>query len=535
MQTCLHKVIDLYYMRLISDEAFKREISRKKIPFEIGSKIYVEDRSGKLPMYDAKDEVVEQTILSRMKSPEATHYYQESVNTERPKESKVSAEAVSEDFITPQGDPNLAEKREQSEQNESQTKTTDREEDHADDGEGDLIQLEKHGISVRISKYEIYSTKDINVEVIEDVPPELKLKEAEAIISVGLKMSPSKYFFDSPVIVTMPHCGVFTKPEDAEVYIYYRQSDSSSFTAIPSTSSSSPRCVMRERDLDIYLDHFSDFWIVAAIKWVFIGKRVICTPYIPALTLKDEEHVVLVDVRNENIEGESLVGYVAPMKGEQLLLRWRRGGLKIACQESTEKDKAKILEERELRYLTKQKVMFEVDTRDITKSYVILHFILKQRTTKEILVKMLLRGTGTAISEGGASSPSTIPIATLSADIHPAEAIGSGSTTETSLFYVFCRAPRKESEKDFDDILREIAKQINERQHIDALGVKLGFQPAELLPYLDNNRNASYMGTLQMLRDWRNRTKKSVERELLRQALISIKYVRLADELFPEC
>nr|XP_054775090.1 ankyrin repeat, SAM and basic leucine zipper domain-containing protein 1-like [Lytechinus pictus] len=207
----------------ISDEAFKREISRKKIPLEIGSKIYVEDRSGKLPMYDAEDEVVEQTILSRMKSPEEAHYYQESVNPERPKESKVSAEAVSEDFITPQGDPNLADKREQSEQNESQTKTTDRE-DHADDGEEDLIHLEKHGITVRISKYEIYSAKDISVEVIEDVPPELELKETEAIISVGLKMSPSDAIFDSPVRVTMPHCGVFTKPKDAEVFIYYRQS-----------------------------------------------------------------------------------------------------------------------------------------------------------------------------------------------------------------------------------------------------------------------------------------------------------------------
>nr|XP_054775103.1 uncharacterized protein LOC129283292 [Lytechinus pictus] len=149
--------------------------------------------------------------------------FAESVNTERPKESKVSAEAVSEDFITPQGDPNLADKREQSEQNESQSKTTDRG-DHADDGEEDLIQLEKHGIAVRISKYEIYSAKDITVEVIEDVPPELELKETEAIISVGLKMSPSNAIFDSPVRVTMPHCGVFTKSKDAEVYIYYRES-----------------------------------------------------------------------------------------------------------------------------------------------------------------------------------------------------------------------------------------------------------------------------------------------------------------------
>ncbi|XP_041453163.1 uncharacterized protein LOC121406206 [Lytechinus variegatus] len=356
-QMCLHEAIKLCYntgrhveesdtLRKISDEFYNGNLSPEKALvcylLENGAKPDVADKSGKLPIHYAKDEVVEQMILSRIKSREEVHYYQESLNTERPNESKVSAEAVSEDSITPQGDPNLADKREQSEQNESQTKTTEREEDHADDGEEDLIQLEKHGITVRISKYEIYSAKDITVEVIEDVPPELELKETEAIISVGLKMSPSDAIFDSPVIVTMPHCGVFTKPKDAEVFIYYRQSDSSSFTAVPSTSTSNPRCVMRERDLDIYLDHFSEFWIVAAIEWVFIGKRVICTPYIPELTLKNEEHVIIVEVRHENIEGESLVGYVAPMKGEQLLLRWRRGGLKITCQESTEKDKAKV-------------------------------------------------------------------------------------------------------------------------------------------------------------------------------------------------
>nr|XP_054775123.1 uncharacterized protein LOC129283312 [Lytechinus pictus] len=363
-----------------------------------------------------------------MNFPELARYYEESTDTERPKESSVSAEATSEDFTKVQVDPNPVNKREQSEQNKSQTQTTDRE-DHADDGEEEFIQLEKHGITIRISKYEIYSAKDITVEAIEDVPPELELQETEAIISVGLKMSPHAVFY-SPVRVTMPHCGVFTKPKDAEVYIYYRQSESSSFTAIKSTSTSNPRCVMRERDLDIYLDHFSEFWIVAAIKWV-LGKRVICTPRIPALTLKNEVHVVLVEVRNENIEGEVLDGYISPMKGEQFLLRWRSGGLKIACLESTGNGNAKILDERGLRYLTKQKVMFQVDTRNITGSSVILQFILKQRTTKEILVKMFLRETATVISEGGASSPSTIPIATLSADIHPAEAIGSGSTTET--------------------------------------------------------------------------------------------------------
>nr|XP_054775109.1 uncharacterized protein LOC129283299 [Lytechinus pictus] len=140
----------------------------------------------------------------------------------------------------------------------------------------------------------------------------------------------------------------------------------------------------------------------------------------------------------------------------------------------------------------------------------------------------ITKKTVTVISEGGTSSLSTIPISSQSAGNHPAETVDSGSTSET-------RGPRKESEKNFDGILREIAKRVNKGQDVDDLGCKLGFHPSEIESYLENNRNTSHMGTLKMLRDWRNKTKKSEERELLRQALIEIKYVQLADELLPEC
>ena len=87
-----------------------------------------------------------------------------------------------------------------------------------------MIRLEKHGIEVRIPPNEAYSAKDVTVEPIYDIPPELVLKETEAVITVGLRMSPSDANFDVPVTVTMPHCGIFTKPEAAEVVTYYRKS-----------------------------------------------------------------------------------------------------------------------------------------------------------------------------------------------------------------------------------------------------------------------------------------------------------------------
>nr|XP_054775214.1 uncharacterized protein LOC129283406 [Lytechinus pictus] len=91
-----------------------------------------------------------------------------------------------------------------------------------------------------------------------------------------------------------------------------------------------------------------------------------------------------------------------------------------------------------------------------------------------------------------------------------------------------------EESEGFDDILREIAKQVSKRQDVDDLGCKLGFNPSEIESYYENNRNGSYMGTLEMLRDWRKRTKKSEELELLRNALNDIKFIRLADELLSD-
>nr|XP_054771604.1 uncharacterized protein LOC129279522 [Lytechinus pictus] len=90
------------------------------------------------------------------------------------------------------------------------------------------IRLEEYGIEVQIPPGESYSAEDITVDVIEKVPPELLtvLNEPGAIINVGLKMSPSDESFERPVKVTMPHCGVFQKPESAQIVTYYRKNES---------------------------------------------------------------------------------------------------------------------------------------------------------------------------------------------------------------------------------------------------------------------------------------------------------------------
>eukprot|EP00057_Strongylocentrotus_purpuratus_P024800 XP_011679274.1 PREDICTED: uncharacterized protein LOC105445433 [Strongylocentrotus purpuratus] len=103
--------------------------------------------------------------------------------------------------------------------------------------DADVIRLEKHGIEVRIPPHEAYSAKDVTVELIHDIPPELVLNETEVIIAAGLRMSPSDATFNIPVTVTMPHCGIFKKPEAAKVVTYYRKSGKFLSFSVPFTLS----------------------------------------------------------------------------------------------------------------------------------------------------------------------------------------------------------------------------------------------------------------------------------------------------------
>ncbi|XP_063967034.1 uncharacterized protein LOC129279420 [Lytechinus pictus] len=256
-----------------------------------------------------------------------------------------------------------------------------------------IIRLEEYGIEVHVPSGEAYSAKDIAVDVIDEVPPDLLtvLKETGAIITVGLKMSPSDASFERPVKVTMPHCGVFQKTESAQIVTYYRKNVSDSFTAIPSTKRSL-QCIVRQRDLDIYLNHFSEFWIVALFTWVFIGKRVICTPYIPVSTPKNAKHVLRLHVRDENFPERKIEeGYKAATTGYYFFVRWRSGGLHITCSESTMNGQAKTIDESKITHLPENKVSFIVDTRNSEGADMILQFIIEQCTIEEILVKMCLQ------------------------------------------------------------------------------------------------------------------------------------------------
>nr|XP_054771601.1 uncharacterized protein LOC129279520 [Lytechinus pictus] len=344
-----------------------------------------------------------------------------------------------------------------------------------------IIRLEEYGIEVHVPSGEAYSAKDITVDVIDEVPLELLkvLKETEAIITVGLKMSPSDASFERPVKVTMPHCGMFQKPESAQIVTYYRKNASESFTAIPSTKGSL-QCIIRQRDLDIYLNHFSEFRIVSKLNWVFIGKRLICTPYIPVSTPRDTVHYLYLHVRDENFrERKTQRGYEAA-PAIYFLAKWRYGGLHITCPESTMNGQAETIEESDIAHLPENEVTFIVDTRNSEGDIVNLQFILKQRTTKKILVKMCLQGAAVgetiqACQEQDIST-SQRPVTATSPGIQPTP---RGATSDVPTLHLGSFQEGLAGHELSDAILLDLSKRIDCTAYpVSEFAVDLGFDGA---------------------------------------------------------
>ena len=85
---------------------------------------------------------------------------------------------------------------------------------------------------------------------------------------------------------------------------------------------------------------------------------------------------------------------------------------------------------------------------------------------------------------------------------------------------------------DFDDILKDIAKALYKNSDINDLGKALGFWPADIGRTIQENGNqgGNYMGTLDLLRKWRNTQTSLTEKAALRSALLEAGFNKLADQ-----
>ncbi|XP_030844112.1 ankyrin-2-like [Strongylocentrotus purpuratus] len=219
------------------------------------------------------------------------------------------------------------------------------------------------------------------------------------------------------------------------------------------------------------------------------------------LTLKEDE--LINDVHNINDFR------FQPVKGDDDDIEFLQGTLKVACQvgEKSPKSEEQAIQFSDKRSQTKETKYFELDlTKESEGTLVTLEVV--QTSTQMIKFTTRFEGIEESLTKQDTPSPSTVGI--------PSE---------------------ESSEQDFDDLLKTIANRIHKVGDIDNLGRELGFQPPEIQRYLrinEKDHDVTCRGTLSMLRDWRDRTTSSEEREQLKKALIAIRHQRLVDDLLKD-
>ncbi|XP_030843247.1 ankyrin repeat and EF-hand domain-containing protein 1-like [Strongylocentrotus purpuratus] len=162
-----------------------------------------------------------------------------------------------------------------------------------------IISLDEYSIKVPLSPDDVDRAKNITAEALTTIPPDLKLEKDEVIISVGLKLSPPGLQFNTPVEVTISHSAIFTNPDKADIVLYTRRTESDEFSRIVLASDKAARCVVAKNRLTLYLDHVSEWWIISLIRRYFIGKRLICTPYVPLSTSRDVTNYIFLDIKDD--------------------------------------------------------------------------------------------------------------------------------------------------------------------------------------------------------------------------------------------
>ncbi|XP_030843260.1 ankyrin repeat domain-containing protein 50-like [Strongylocentrotus purpuratus] len=255
-----------------------------------------------------------------------------------------------------------------------------------------IISLDEYSIKVPISPDDVDKATYITAEALTTIPPDLKLEKDEVIISVGLKLSPPGLQFKTPVEVTVSHSAIFTNPDKAEIVLYTQRTESDEFSRIVLASDKADRCVVAKNHLTLYLDHFSEWWIISLIRRYFIGKRLICTPYVPLSTARDVMNYILLIIKDDfcGMKEDTIQDYKVAFPGEQYCVYWGQGTLFVRHLENEDEVSTQELEECAFFHMTTHRMPFTLQPREASE--VPVKFILKQKITKRIAFKVLYNG-----------------------------------------------------------------------------------------------------------------------------------------------
>ncbi|XP_041471212.1 uncharacterized protein LOC121420615 [Lytechinus variegatus] len=404
--------------------------------------------------------------------------------------------------------------------------------------DGGRLLLESFGIELEIPPGAIDSKEpqEISLRVLTDTP-NLGDTEEEMSVCFGVQcIAPDDLVLRSPVTYTIPHCAVATQYSGLKAVLYSGEGEYSPHAVFKERKVLSrfgiPSCNIMKDVLELKMDHFSWAKIKIGIKsFFFRGKKMCCWPFkqknLPLAKKPIILHAHLYDdvKGNKKVvrEDEEELGFTPAHIEQNVFIQNAEVDLEMGCYVKNKKiGEIAVVSFDRLTSGTRICEPFELDFSNQPDNVAVS---LRAGQTKKLEVKCLF--------------PLDFPIPqkvekSSQLDTEQLE----GATGQTP-----CQQKEKSPEmnparkKDFDDILKTVAKKITSREYIDDLGKALGFGPEDINRYVEENNKGpgvSYMGTLSMLRDWSKKQTNDKDRKTLRTALEKAGQIRLAEELFRE-
>ncbi|XP_030841002.1 uncharacterized protein LOC105442735 [Strongylocentrotus purpuratus] len=254
-----------------------------------------------------------------------------------------------------------------------------------------IISLDEYSIKVLLSPEDLDKATYITAEALPSIPPDLNLEKDEVVISVGLKLSPPGLQFKTPVEVTVSHSAIFSNPDKAEIVLYTRKTGSDEFSRIVPASDKAARCVVAKNHLTLYIDHFSEWWIISLIRRYFIGKRLICTPYAPLSTSRDMMNRILLIIKDDfwGVKEDTRLNFKVAFQSEQYCVYWGHGPLLVRHLENKDEVSTQELEECAFFDMNTHTMPFILQPYEKGVPGILVTLILKQKITKRIAFQVL--------------------------------------------------------------------------------------------------------------------------------------------------
>ncbi|XP_041479366.1 uncharacterized protein LOC121427169 isoform X2 [Lytechinus variegatus] len=362
---------------------------------------------------------------------------------------------------------------------------------------GELI-FEKYGIILNVPEgaIEREGEIDIGLQVLTN-PPSTHLQGDEMVCSFGFRCTIPKLpglRFAKPVKVTVPHSAILeVHPSEVHVGMYSGElwhdtgdvhKDISTISYNWPSKGSLPRCELGTNEISVFIDHFSFGWPVLKIRNPFNlkkhvrGKMMGCLPFVPNQMPPTRKPVLRVH-----------------------LFDHLKGNPEEIQKEESDCDFQKALPKFYLHVKSNLDVTYQMDGRmpEDKSMYTDPQHDDEERPEKRQCFNVNFRGDSR-----------------------------ESSSSVTS---------RRRSNDEFDEIiLKQVARELHQREDIDNLGDKLGISVPDRCRFIEQNstNGVNSRGTLDMLRTWRSGVDNSEKESILRDALRRAGLINLLSRLFPE-